>query len=453
MVFMAHEPRPLAPREREAIIPDRTDPASATGTFVLADVTEGRNMEGVESGSQVRDLLILEALPKPINYFGGADIIATHPTYFLYRVLGTVPVAQDGSAYFEAPALRPLFFVARDGEGRGIKRMRSFTSVMPGEVMGCVGCHESRTQTPGLELDLTLTALNRPAAQIEEIPGAPEIFDFPRDIQPHFDQHCVSCHSETEHAGRLSFSDDRNNLYSMAYTNLFRRDILDERQPLVDIRSSWGNRPAYADGSYASPIVDYFDGGHHDVKASPATLRQLKVWIDAGAPYAGTYGALGTGMVSWQEPPVEILEGHCASCHGAKDGETDWKKVFPEYAFNLHRPRLSLLLRAPLSEAAGGYDWCSEDGPPVFADTQNPAFVALRDNLLEHARWAREDVRGYGFPEFKPSAGYFREMKRYGVIPADHDPETDPIRPYAWDAAYWRLFHYEPAADSPEADI
>ncbi len=60
----AHEPRPLVPRPREAVIPDRVDLSEDTGEMILFDVTLGRNMDGVRPG-EVRKLLVLEQLPKP----------------------------------------------------------------------------------------------------------------------------------------------------------------------------------------------------------------------------------------------------------------------------------------------------------------------------------------------------------------------------------------------------
>lgn len=37
-----------------------------------------------------------------------------------------MPVEPDGSAYFEVPALRPVFFVALDANDMSVKRMQSF---------------------------------------------------------------------------------------------------------------------------------------------------------------------------------------------------------------------------------------------------------------------------------------------------------------------------------------
>ncbi|MCF0234926.1 MAG: hypothetical protein HUK22_08125, partial [Thermoguttaceae bacterium] len=140
------EPRPLAPRDREPILSDSTNPAAAEGTIAMLNVYHGRKMGGVEPGS-VKELLIYETLPKPVHYSGGMDMMSFYGTFTIERLLGSVPVAEDGSAYFKVPANRPIFFLAMDENGRCIKRMHSFTSVMPGENLSCVGCHENRTET------------------------------------------------------------------------------------------------------------------------------------------------------------------------------------------------------------------------------------------------------------------------------------------------------------------
>ena len=34
--------------------------------------------------------------------------------------------------------------MALDAQGRAVQRMRTFTHLMPGEVQGCIGCHDHR---------------------------------------------------------------------------------------------------------------------------------------------------------------------------------------------------------------------------------------------------------------------------------------------------------------------
>ncbi|MGD0896180.1 MAG: hypothetical protein ABR915_00005, partial [Thermoguttaceae bacterium] len=142
-----HEPRPLTSRPREPVLADRVDMGKETGTIYLADILHGRNMEGVRPG-EIEKLLVLESLPKPINFADWMDTISYMSTFTLSRVLGTIPVEADGSAYAEMPAMRSLFFVALDKNNMSVKRMQSFFTVQPGETVGCAGCHEKRTQTP-----------------------------------------------------------------------------------------------------------------------------------------------------------------------------------------------------------------------------------------------------------------------------------------------------------------
>ncbi|MFZ9937538.1 MAG: hypothetical protein ACO3JG_10855 [Luteolibacter sp.] len=51
----------------------------------------------------------------------------------------------------------------------------------------------------------------------------------------------------------------------------------------------------------------------------------------------------------------------------------------------------------------------------------------------------------YGFLGFQPRCEYLREMKRYGVLPADFDLEQPAaVDCYALDEACWHLFHHRP---------
>src|SRR5678815_4812133 len=204
-------------------IPDRIKPAEASGRLVLADIYDGRNMTGVKRG-EIKKLLVLESLPMPIHYTGGMDPISYGGTFTLERIVGTVPVEPDGSAYLELPALRSFFFVALDENDLSVKRMQSFLTVQPGETTSCVGCHEQRTRTPRNNLTSpNLLAVLRAPSRIEPIQGVPDVIDFPRDIQPVLDSLCVNCHGyeKTEaggpRAGRLILSGDRGPMFSHSY--------------------------------------------------------------------------------------------------------------------------------------------------------------------------------------------------------------------------------------------
>ena len=60
-------------------------------------------------------------------------------------LIGTVPVEEDGSAYFKLEPGVPVFFQAVDENGLAVQSM-PLNYVIPGqEYLSCQGCHEPRT--------------------------------------------------------------------------------------------------------------------------------------------------------------------------------------------------------------------------------------------------------------------------------------------------------------------
>ena len=92
-----HEPRPLAARPREPVILATDGRGQQTGRVMLEDIYAGRNMAGVRKG-EVKKLLVLKQLPKPVNFSGGMEPLTIGGSFTLAEILGTVPVEPDGSA-------------------------------------------------------------------------------------------------------------------------------------------------------------------------------------------------------------------------------------------------------------------------------------------------------------------------------------------------------------------
>ena len=474
-----HEPRPLQPRPREPVIQPRVNLQQTTGHLILTDVYFGRRMEGVQRG-EIKKLLILETLPEPIHYSGGMEPISAGGTFFLERILGTVPVEPDGSAYMEVPALRSLFFVALDEDNNSVKRMQSFLSVMPGETTSCVGCHEPRTSTPLNAVRNPLQALSRPPGKITPIPGSPDVFDSPRDIQPILDKYCVRCHGyeagdESEPlAGGVVLAGDRGPMYSHSYYSLtVWGQVADGRNEAVS------NRPPRSIGAAVSPLMKKFDGSHYGCEAAPRELNMLRYWIESGAPYPGTYAAVGSGMIggyhennqdtSDLEWPATIsaaaaVKRRCAACHSrflplplalSDNRRAPPRRGRPGYVlrhivFNLSRPEKSLVLLAPLSKDAGGYALCKPIGEPgepsasfaVFGDTEDPDYLAILE-LCETGKTHLDRVMRFDMPGFRPQPTYVREMKRFGILPRDLPADAE-INVYETDQAYWRSLWWQP---------
>lgn len=453
-----HEPRPIRPRPLPPLVVDRLMPGQETGTMALIDVYQGRHMADVEPGS-IRKLLILESLAKPVNFSGGPDLTSWLGTFTLERVIGTVPVEEDGSAHFEVPALKQLFFVALDEQDRSVKRMQSFTSVMPGENLSCVGCHEHRSQLPDYEMPAMVQALQRPASPIARFEGLPDVVDYHRHIQPVFDRHCTSCHNFDQYDGSLSLEGDLGPVWGHAYYALLARKLVG------DGRNGYGNQPPRTIGSSASPLLDYLDGSHYDAKLTEPERRLVWMWVESAAPYAGTYAALrneaemglsGVGNVVFHQRGG-IIHKRCTPCHnGTKQpkvpfnppGHPDTRGIsrslarherlvvdndpLARYSLhivqNLSRPEKSPMLLAPLAKSAGGWERCGV----VFKDRQDPDFQAMLQ-AIGQGKKNRERIARFATPAWNPNRQYLREMARYGIL-AGTDTKVDP---FATDAAYW----------------
>jgi hypothetical protein len=499
-----HEPRPMVSRALEPIIPQRADQKEAVGRMILTDVYLGRNLTGVQRG-QIKKLLVLESLPKPVNFSGGPDLVSWLGTFTLERVLGTVPVEPDGSAYFEVPAYRQVFFVALDEEDMSVKRMQSFTCVMPGEVISCAGCHEARARAPqykvepraiqtthepgqlsapvagGTSVAGTLLALRHPPSQIESFAGFPDVLDFPRDIQPILDRHCVKCHNPQQRDGAVSLVGDLGPNWSHSYFSLFAH------QQVADGRNGLGNQPPRTIGSSASALLNKVQGRHYQVKVSPREWRTLWLWIESGAPYAGTYAALRNE--SGQEKAAraslgvfgagqELLRRRCGTCHeigplartnrkplpfndelrrtersqAARPTAVYERLVFendPIARFNVNillnftRPELSPLILGPLAKAAGGYESCAA----VFANKSDPDYQQLLAAIKQGKALLDIEPR-FSTAGFKPNQQYVRELKKFGILPGSFDLAQHEIDVYQTDQDYWESLWLKPAAST-----
>jgi hypothetical protein len=223
------------------------------------------------------------------------------------------------------------------------------------------------------------------------------------------------------------------------------------------------------------------DGSHYGAKTTPAQLKVLKLWIETGAAYPGTYAALGTGMIGayaennqvetdfdWPttRAGAEVMASRCAACHNTPSrllpaslsderGVSFWQPSLNDprlntsrhIVFNLSRPDKSLLLLAPLAEAAGGWGLCrhpnSKEKVTVFAGTQDPGYQALRA-ICVAGKERLQQVKRFDMPGFRPRKDWVREMVRFGILePADLAADR-PMDVYAVERKYWQSLWYHP---------
>ncbi len=115
-----HSPMLVKPRPCPAVIVDSTDRSQRTGRFFLQDIYEG--LPSIKRGT-VKWLRVLEetsrtsARPDGANPFNQTFLVSSALAFSVKNYLGIVPVEADGSAYFEVPAGRAVYFQALDKDG------------------------------------------------------------------------------------------------------------------------------------------------------------------------------------------------------------------------------------------------------------------------------------------------------------------------------------------------
>ncbi|MCY2994920.1 MAG: SUMF1/EgtB/PvdO family nonheme iron enzyme [Planctomycetota bacterium] len=282
-------PIPLQTRQKPPVIPSRVEPERKDATVYLADVYAGPGLRGYPRGSIQR----LRIGTHHYRYPGNGDTYASSHEggWDIKRILGTVPVAADGSALFRVPANTPIFVQPLDAEGKCQQIMRSWYTPMPGEIASCVGCHEKQNDGPPAKY--TAAALQKPSP-IEPWCGPTRGFSFDREVQPVLDRRCVGCHNgQPTKVGEQSVTtldlrakrlhENYDGPYSPAYKALqayVRRPGFEADYHL--------QVPAEFEAD-TSALVQLLKKGHYHVQLTGEEWERLYTWIDFNVPYPANW--------------------------------------------------------------------------------------------------------------------------------------------------------------------
>ena len=279
-------PIPLAERPLPPILPGSVDAESGDeGELVLSDVR--KSLMRLPENREIRELRVFQVLPKTETHVADKPKIGFARAESARMLLGSVPVEADGSAYFRVPAGKPIYFQAVDESGRAVQSMRSVVYLQPGQRLGCVGCHEPPGTSPESR---PLLALKRPASTISPGPEGSLPMSFPRLVQPVLDRHCAACHDGSEGPDKspLVLTGERQDRFTRSYQNLkaFVRWHEWGQDTIIPIVT----RPGHL-GADESPLTKILaDEIHADrVNLPDEDLRRIYVWLDANAPFYGTY--------------------------------------------------------------------------------------------------------------------------------------------------------------------
>ncbi|MDF7824839.1 hypothetical protein P4B35_12510 [Pontiellaceae bacterium B12227] len=443
-----YNPWVVQPRKRPPVIADKVPPvawnysdpeemnrtdagADMTATMMLQDVYLGIS-EYVKRG-EAKYIAVMEQVQKSRRMAGGEawghTPIIGRGTVHARRLIGLVPVEDDGSAFFKVPALRSVSLNVLDEDGRTLMRMGSDLHVMPHENLSCVGCHEQRELGYGAappNLGARAALRKAPVVPQKQGWGTQGLLDYCTVVQPVWDKHCIKCHSGPLPKGGVNLTGDKTRFHNQSYDQLVDRDIVDH---LSVFSLDHDETTPKTVGAIVSRIDEFMDKTHCGSELSWDEKFRVYCWIDANVPYYATYdyATVGTAVrgigardaweskskdITWAQGDLqEISDRRCADCHERDALNQSWlpplrmkvrsdlwgdkaltshgfgtgkwnlvNKLGPEFRINLTNPSHSSFLQAPLAKAAGGAGMCSnEDGSPVFGSKDDPDYQkALR---------------------------------------------------------------------------
>ena len=333
---------------------------TAPGLFYVQNIYVGTHMKGVKPGS-VKAIRVVESPEKrswtrPRGWEGqGAQAAAMNwHSFENKRILGTVPVEVDGSAYFEVPANTFVYFQALDAEGKMVQSMRSGAYLQPGEKYGCVGCHENRVGEAAPVTGKPL-AMQRAPSKLDgaynlaglERGTPPHFYSFQREVQPVFTAKCINCHDYGKKAGeKINLSGDKGAFFCTSYVDLWA---------LGYVTCIGGGpasiQPAYSWGSHASKLTKKLYG-HGGVELTDEERDRIITWMDVNAPYYPQYESAYPDNLCGRMPftfaekaRIEKLCGRViSSAHGKRQREQ----------LNFDRPECSRILEGVKGKPACG---------------------------------------------------------------------------------------------------
>ena len=383
--------QPVRARPRPPVIASGLPSQADTfATLVLQDVYNG--LEPYVARGEVKAIRVVRELPKSVRIdpslraFGFQfPVISCGATYAGKQVLGEVAVEPDGSACFRVPAETPLYFEALDADGRAVQRMRSFTHLMPGEVQGCVGCHEHRLHTARPQLGLAYLTTPKELEPPEWGPGG---FDYSRIVQPVLDQYCVKCHHPVDPPKRIDLTGGKTDFFNVSYECLARENQGGRGTAYVNWIPTYNGQEwnilqtqPKTWGSPQSKLAEIVLSNHPDEKGQPRfqmdakSRRRILAWIDLNVPYYGTSETAYPDYPGCRQILPEGLDKvladvgsrRCAECHAqGKFPRREWVRIT--------EPQFNPFLVAPLARSAGGSEKC---GRAVFASTDDPDYQAI----------------------------------------------------------------------------
>lgn len=136
------EARPIIARRSPRNQPSTKSNNAYSGRFLCSSVFATQEAEVLERGRFVRLIEGVPVIARHSTHTNPWEVWKNHGGTFA-RVLGTTPLAPDGSFFVEVPADRLMHFQVLDSDRRVVGNQLTWIYPRAGETKSCVGCHEN----------------------------------------------------------------------------------------------------------------------------------------------------------------------------------------------------------------------------------------------------------------------------------------------------------------------
>ncbi len=272
---------PVIKRPTPPVIPEKVNMNSKEATVFIQDIYEGEGLPDVPRGT-VKELRVFAYEYAYLKTSSDHVAQGIQSGWDIKRLLGTVPVEEDGSVMFTIPANTPISLQPLDSEGRAIQWMRSWLTGQPGETVSCVGCHEDQNSIP---VPKRVMASTKAPQQLKIAEGGVRSFTFDLEMQPILDRNCVACHDGSNGMKDLRGGVKDKRGFGTSYLAI--HPYVHRQGPEAGMKVLY----PYEYHASVSPLVRMLKDGHYDVELTDSEWRTLYNWIDFNAPDKGTFKA------------------------------------------------------------------------------------------------------------------------------------------------------------------
>jgi hypothetical protein len=399
--FTAFSPIAVRQRMRPPVIPSTLSKGSPPeATLFLQNAYLTRNdPDGIIQPGMIKALRI--------NALGVQPRAAKRPVSMTVRneipkrIIGTVPVNEDGSTVFKVPANMSLQIQTLDENGMALLTEKSLFYLQSGESRSCIGCHEPEGSSPDMA---AIAGLSRMEPSVPNPPAGPQYeggLSFMRTVQPVLDRYCIDCHGlgqSTAEANQINLIYDGNTKgWPRSYRELVERGnhrVGDKRYMSQFDGELNISRPRqfYA---YGNAVAHMLLENHGDCDMDNDSYMRIIEFLDLNAQFYGDLFPVKMEDRTIDKQKLAVVE-ECAS------------KLFGEAFVNQPERALintvqideSRILMAPMPVNAGG--WGQIEG---YTGKDDPDYIHM-EKLVNDCiiKCADENINGWA-PSIETGSG------------------------------------------------